>query len=164
MYLVGIDPAIRRIAAAVMHATTGQLVGTRFELLPRTEDTREWHAQVRDFLVGLDRMTDGSVVACFVEPCAFVGPNAKTAIRHAAAAGATTALSWRVWPHALIETEAAEPRRWRQACGIERSGKDAVRAWAEAQWPQLAGREQDEIDAACIAWAGYLATTEGTGD
>ena len=158
MVCVGIDPAIRRIAAAIVDAGTGQLIDTRFALLPRTEDIRAWHREVREFLVGIDRMTDGGVVAVFIEPAAFVGPNAKTALRHSAAAGATTALAWRVWPDALVETESAEPRRWRQACGIERAGKDAVREWAEAQWPELAGREQDEIDAACIAWAGYLAT------
>lgn len=163
MFLVGIDPAIRRIAAAIVDAGTGELMTTRFALLPRTEDTREWHREVREFLTGLDRRTGGGVTAVFVEPCAFVGPSAKTAIRHAAAAGATTALAWRVWPSALIETEAAEPRRWRQACGIERAGKDAVRAWAEDKWPHLAGREQDEIDAACIAWAGYLATEVSDG-
>jgi len=61
------------------------------------------------------------------------------------------AIAWRVFRHALIEV--IQPREWRQALGIRGPGKGPVAKWAVGQWPELAGRTQDEIDAAAIACA-----------
>jgi hypothetical protein len=61
------------------------------------------------------------------------------------------ALAWRVFSFALVEV--IQPREWRQLLGITGPGKDPVRLWAEGQWPEIAGRTQDEIDAAAIACA-----------
>jgi hypothetical protein len=65
--------------------------------------------------------------------------------------GNVEAIAWRVFSHALIEV--IQPREWRQLLGIRGPGKEPVRGWAEGQWPEIAGRTQDEIDAAAIACA-----------
>ena len=70
---------------------------------------------------------------------------------HARWIGCVEASARRVYGYALIEM--VSPREWRQILGIAGKGKEPVRAWGEGQWPELATRSQDEIDAAAIACA-----------
>jgi Holliday junction resolvasome RuvABC endonuclease subunit len=128
--------------------TTGTIILDR-----RDEDRRHAFGAVHDELIGVSNLADArdiDVVGVFVE-APFAGPSRKVTVDHARWVGNVEAIAWRVFGHALIEV--IQPRAWRQLLGITGPGKDPVRRWAEGQWPEIAGRTQDEIDAAAIACA-----------
>lgn len=128
--------------------TTGTIVIDRND-----EDRRHAFGAVRDELISVLHTADAAdvdVVGVFVE-APYAGPNRKVTVDHARWVGNVEAIAWRVFGHALIEVIA--PREWRQLLGIAGPGKEPVRRWAEGQWPEIAGRTQDEIDAAALACA-----------
>ena len=128
--------------------TTGTIVVDRTD-----EDRRHAFGAVRDELVSIIRRADAEdvdVVGVFIE-APFAGPSRKVTVDHARWVGNVEALAWRMFSHALIAV--IQPREWRQLLGITGPGKEPVRKWAEGQWPEIAGRTQDEIDAAAIACA-----------
>jgi len=128
--------------------TTGTIIIDR-----RDEDRRHAFEAVLDELLSIDHQMSREcvdVVGVFVE-APFAGPSRKVTVDHARWVGNVEAIAWRVFRYALIEV--IQPREWRQVLGIRGSGKEPVRKWAEGQWPEIAGRTQDEIDAAAIACA-----------
>ena len=128
--------------------TTGTIIVDRSD-----EDRRHAFGAVRDELVSISQQADAAdidVVGVFLE-APFAGPSRKVTVDHARWVGNVEAIAWRVFRHALIEV--IQPREWRQALGIRGAGKGPVAKWAVGQWPELAGRTQDEIDAAAIACA-----------
>lgn len=151
--ILGIDAAQRVTGWALMTdeerlITTGTIVIDR-----RDDDRRHAFGAVRDELVSIQHKAhavDVDVVGVFVES-PYAGPSRKVTVDHARWVGNVEAIAWRVFSHALIEV--IQPREWRQLLGIRGAGKPPVRAWAEGQWPEIAGRTQDEIDAAAIAAA-----------
>jgi Holliday junction resolvasome RuvABC endonuclease subunit len=151
--ILGIDAAKNRTGWALL-TDDERLIETGVIVIDHSdEDRRRAFQMVRDELVSIGRMADArdvDVVGVFVES-AFLGPSAKVAIEHARWIGSVEAIAWRVFGYALIEM--VSPREWRQILGITGKGKEPVRAWGEGQWPELATRSQDEIDAAAIACA-----------
>ena len=151
--ILGIDAAQRVTGWALMTdderlITTGTIV-----IDGKDEDRRHAFGAVRDELVSIQHQAhavDVDVVGVFIE-APFAGPSRKVTVDHARWVGNVEAIAWRVFGHALIEVIA--PREWRQLLGIAGPGKEPVRRWAEGQWPEIAGRTQDEIDAAALACA-----------
>ena len=129
--------------------TTGTIVVDRSD-----EDRRHALGAVRDELISVLHAADNAdvdVVGVFVE-APYAGSNRKVTVDHARWVGNVEAIAWRVFRGALIEV--MSPREWRQLLGIREAGKEPVRLWAQGQWPEIAGRTQDEIDAAALACAG----------
>lgn len=151
--ILGIDAAQGVTGWALMTdeerlITTGTIIVDR-----KDEDRRHAFGAVRDELVSISHQADAKdvdVVGVFLE-APFAGPSRKVTVDHARWVGNVEAIAWRVFGHALIEV--IQPREWRQALGIRGPGKGPVAKWAVGQWPELAGRTQDEIDAAAIACA-----------
>lgn len=151
--ILGIDAAQRVTGWALLTdeerlVTTGTIVVDGLD-----HDRRRAFGAVRDELVSIAQMADAAdvdVVGVFVE-APWAGLNRKVTVDHARWVGNVEAIAWRVFRHALIEV--IQPREWRQLLGIREPGKPPVRAWAEGQWPEIAGRTQDEIDAAALACA-----------
>ncbi len=151
--ILGIDAAQRVTGWALLDdeerlVTTGTIV-----VAGKDEDRRRAFGAVHDELVSIGRLAtarDIDVVGVFVE-APFAGPSRKVTVDHARWVGNVEAIAWTTFGHALIEV--IQPREWRQVLGISAAGKDPVRLWAEGQWPEIAGRTQDEIDAAAIACA-----------
>jgi Holliday junction resolvasome RuvABC endonuclease subunit len=151
--ILGIDAAQRVTGWALLDdeerlITTGTIIVDRSD-----EDRRHAFGAVRDELVTISHVADShaiDVVGVFIE-APFAGPSRKVTVDHARWVGNVEALAWRVFSFALVEV--IQPREWRQLLGITGPGKDPVRLWAEGQWPEIAGRTQDEIDAAAIACA-----------
>ena len=151
--ILGIDAA-QGVTGWALLTDDERLVTTGTIVIDRNDDDRR-HAfgAVRDELIGVLHTADAAdvdVVGVFVE-APYAGPNRKVTVDHARWVGNVEAIAWRVFGHALIEVIA--PREWRQLLGIAGPGKEPVRRWAEGQWPEIAGRTQDEIDAAAIACA-----------
>ena len=151
--ILGIDASQRVTGWALMTdderlVTTGTIV-----IDAKDEDRRRAFSAVRDELVTIlhkAHAEDVDVVGVFVE-APYAGPSRKVTVDHARWVGNVEAIAWRVFGHALIEV--IQPREWRQLLGIRGAGKEPVRSWAYGQWPEIAGRTQDEIDAAAIACA-----------
>ena len=151
--ILGIDAAQRVTGWALLDdeerlITTGTIV-----IDGKDEDRRRSLAAVRDELVTISHVADVrdlDVVGVFIE-APFAGPSRKVTVDHARWVGNVESIAWRVFSFALIEI--IQPREWRQILGITGAGKPPIRKWAEGQWPEIAGRTQDEIDAACIACA-----------
>jgi len=151
--ILGIDAA-QRVTGWALITDEERLVTTGTIVVDRNDqDRRHALSAVRDELVGVLHTADAAdvdVVGVFVE-APFAGLNRKVTVDHARWVGNVEAIAWRVFGHALIEL--IQPREWRQLLGIREAGKEPVRRWAEGQWPEIAGRTQDEIDAAAIACA-----------
>lgn len=151
--ILGIDAA-QRVTGWALIDDEENLVETGTVVIDgKDEDRRRAFSAVRDELVSIGRMADArdvDVVGVFVE-APFAGPSRRVTVDHARWVGNVEALAWRVFRYALVEV--IQPREWRQALGITGAGKPPVTAFAVSRWPELAGRTQDERDAACIALA-----------
>lgn len=151
--ILGLDAAKNRTGWALV-TDAGELVTTGVIVIDHKDgDIRRAFQMVRDELVDIDYTAQhkaADVVGVFVE-APFAGPSPKVTVAHAMWCGAVAALASHIFNHALIEL--LPPREWRQILGITGKGKEPIAAWAVARWPELAGRTQDEIDAACIAEA-----------
>lgn len=151
--ILGIDAA-QGVTGWALLTDEERLVTTGTIIIDRNdEDRRHAFGAVRDELISVLHTADAEdvdVVGVFVE-APWAGLNRKVTVDHARWVGNVEAIAWRVFRHALIEV--IQPREWRQLLGIREPGKPPVRAWAEGQWPEIAGRTQDEIDAAALACA-----------
>jgi hypothetical protein len=151
--ILGIDAAKNRTGWALL-TDAGVIVNTGTIVIDHKDgDIRRAFQMVRDELVDIDYVAQhaaADVLGVFVE-APFAGPSPKVTVAHALWCGAVTALASHVFGHALIEL--LPPREWRQILGIKGTGKPPITAWAVERWPHIAGRTQDEIDAACIAEA-----------
>ncbi len=139
----------------------GHLAATVFRPLPGGDDFREWLREVSDALAEVEAVAQQAgrdVLAVFIEG-AYMGANRRHALAHAEAIGAARALAARRWPWALAEVVAASTVR--SVLGIAPRGKEAITAWAVAEYPDhdLAGEWQDVRDAVAVMAAGGALTT-----
>ena len=158
--IVGCDVQRRRLGAA-LGDDRGRLLGTVFRPLPGGDDFRDWLAEVGAAFGDVDNLAAQAgrdVLAVFIEG-AYMGANRRHALAHAEAIGAARALAARRWPWALAEVVAASTVR--SVLGIAPRGKEAITAWAVAEYPDhdLAGEWQDVRDAVAVMAAGGALTT-----
>ena len=154
--ILGLDAAKNRTGWALLTDECAVVATGVIVIDHRDGDIRRAFQMVRDELVDIDYTAQhkaADVVGVFVE-APFAGPSPKVTVAHAWWCGAVLALASHVFGHALVEL--LPPREWRQLLGITGKGKGPIAEYAVGRWPQIAGRSQDEMDAACIAAAARL--------
>lgn len=154
--ILGLDASKNRTGWALL-TDECEVVETGVIVLDhRDNDVRRAFQMVRDELVDIDYTAQhkaADVLGVFVE-APWSGPSPKTTLALAYWCGAYSAIASHIFGSALIEM--LPSREWRQLLGITGTGKEPITEYAVARWPKLAGRSQDEIDAACIAAAARL--------
>ena len=150
--ILGLDAQQLRLGYALCHLEDGEPV--RCGCIPLAAGAG-FSRSVREALLAIsaplafDQTCELALVA--IED-AHLGPNRMGSLRHAMAIGEVRQAVDRRWPDAAVQLIA--PQEWKKLVGLRgNASKDAVMVQAhELGWM---AEEQDEADAACIAYAAW---------